>query len=269
MLRRTGPNGHLQRAKFGIGTGITPPSIFDLCKPRDDVASGAISDSDYAANLANVLTGRASRDYIDPPTFVTNTYPDPALVPTRQVRVAAFDRQNADPANGHPMGDGVRAHTPWGEIAFQLAGKAGFEVVRCSDEQRIAPGADTIKELFGSDPVLVVLDELGEYLRRVQNMGGRDQLVVFLKALLIAIEGTVHAAIGYTLAVRSDGKSVDAWRSMRDGFAWGAKCIPTISPPARAVGFPLSEKLISPASALADPFDRRSFELRLGVSTNN
>jgi hypothetical protein len=52
------------------------------------------------------------------------------------------------------MGDGVRAHTPWGEVAFQLAGKEGYEIVRRSDEEHVAPGADTISELFGSDPVL-------------------------------------------------------------------------------------------------------------------
>ncbi|MEI2757099.1 MAG: DUF499 domain-containing protein [Chitinophagaceae bacterium] len=144
---------------------------------------------------------------------------DPALVPNRPVRVAAFDGENADPANGRPMGEGVRAHTPWGEIAYQLAGKAGYEIVRRSDEQRIAPGADTIKELFGSDPVLVVLDELGEYLRRVQGMGGRDQLTAFLKALLTAIESTPHAAIVYTLAVRSDGKGVDAFADENEFLA--------------------------------------------------
>jgi hypothetical protein len=48
-------------------------NIFDLCRPRDDVAKGTIADSDYAANLANVLTGRASRDYTDAPTFFTNS----------------------------------------------------------------------------------------------------------------------------------------------------------------------------------------------------
>lgn len=258
---------------------MTLPNIFDLCKPRDDVAKGTIADSDYAANLANVLTGRASRDYTDAPTFFTNTYPteglkellvnvcgrlsergesvsavfrldtsfgggkthglialihaaagmkgvsnvseflDPALVPNRTVRVAAFDGENSDPANGRLMGDGVRAHTPWGEIAYQLVGKAGYDIVRQSDEQRIAPGADTIKELFGSDPVLVVLDELGEYLRRVQGMGGRDQLAAFLKALLTAIESTPQAAIVYTLAVRSDGKGVDAFAEENEFLA--------------------------------------------------
>ena len=58
---------------------MTLLSIFELCKPRDDVAKGTISDSDYAANLANVLTGRASRDYTDAPTFFTNTYPTEGL----------------------------------------------------------------------------------------------------------------------------------------------------------------------------------------------
>lgn len=55
------------------------PTIFDLCIPRDDVVKGTIADSDYAANLANVLTGRASRDYTDAPTFFTNTYPTEGL----------------------------------------------------------------------------------------------------------------------------------------------------------------------------------------------
>src|SRR5690242_3352630 len=141
------------------------PSMFDLCQPREDVVKGTIADSDYAANLANVLTGRASRDYTDPATFFTNTYPteglkellanvcgrlsgngesvsavfrldtsfgggkthglialvhaaggmtnvaniseflDPTLVPKQTVRIAAFDGENSDPANGRPMGD--------------------------------------------------------------------------------------------------------------------------------------------------------------------
>ena len=41
------------------------------------------------------------------------------------------------------MGDGVLAYTPWGEMAYALAGRAGYERVRPSDEQRSAPGAET------------------------------------------------------------------------------------------------------------------------------
>ena len=140
-------------------------------------------------------------------------------VPTGNVRIAAFDGEDADPANGRPMGNGIRAHTPWGEIAYQLAGPAGYEIVRRSDEERIAPGADTLAELFGSDPVLIVLDEMSDYLRRVQHMGGKDQLTAFLKALFTAAEGNPRAAVVYTLAVRSDGKAVDAFAEENEFLA--------------------------------------------------
>lgn len=254
-------------------------SVFDLCQPRSDVVSGGLSESDYAASLASVLSGHASKDYSDAGTFFTNTFPteglkellanvcgrlsgkgastsavfrldtsfgggkthglialvhaasgmkgvsdiseflSPNLLPSGRVRIAAFDGENCDPANGRPMGDGVRAFTPWGEIAYQLAGKAGYEIVRKSDEQPMAPGAQTIAELFGGEPVLIVLDELGEYLRRVKSMGGRDQLTGFLKSLTRAVEDSPGAALVYTLAVRQDGKGVDAFAEENEFIA--------------------------------------------------
>ena len=255
------------------------PTVFDLCTPRDDVLDGTITDSDFAANLARVLRGDATPDYLDPKRFFANTYPteglkdllanvcgrlsgkrsslsavfrldtsfgggkthglialvhaargmpgvsnvaefvDPAIVPGGAVRIAAFDGENADAANGRPMGDGIRAFTPWGEIAYQLTGKAGYEILRKSDQEKVAPGTDTIRELFGNDPTLVVLDELGEYLRKVQHTNGRDQLTAFMKALLTAIETSPRAAVVYTLAVQTDGKSVDAFAAENEFLA--------------------------------------------------
>ena len=65
---------------------------------------------------------------------------DPGLLPVGPVRVAAFDGENADPMNGRALDGGVLAYTPWGEIAHALAGKPGYERVRRSDEERVAPG---------------------------------------------------------------------------------------------------------------------------------
>ena len=70
------------------------------------------------------------------------------------------------------MKDGVLAHTPWGEIACALAGREGYERVRASDESRTAPGAETLRELFGGEPTLILLDELSVYLRKVRETGG-------------------------------------------------------------------------------------------------
>jgi len=120
---------------------------------------------------------------------------DPSILPKGPVRIAAFDGENADPANGRTMGDGVLAFTPWGEIAYALAGKDGYARVRKSDESRIAPGAETLRELFGGEPTLILLDELSVYLRKVRNLeDARDQLTAFLTSLFKAVESAPNAA---------------------------------------------------------------------------
>jgi hypothetical protein len=141
---------------------------------------------------------------------------EPSLLPAGDVRIAAFDGENADPLNGRAMGDGVRAFTPWGEIAHGLAGAAGYERVRASDEGRVAPGADTIRELFGSAPTLILLDELAIYLRKVMQSphlaASAGQLSAFLTGLFKAVESAPNAALVYTLAVGKDGRALDAYR---------------------------------------------------------
>ncbi|QRM31085.1 ATP-binding protein [Microvirga sp. VF16] len=136
----------------------------------------------------------------------------PELLPREEVRVAAFDGENADPANGRRMGDGVLAYTPWGEIAYALAGKEGYERVRASDEEGMAPGAETLAELFADRPALILLDELSIYLRKIQGRSGaRDQLTAFLTSLFKAVESSPRAALVYTLAVGKDGRASDAY----------------------------------------------------------
>jgi hypothetical protein len=63
---------------------------------------------------------------------------DPALVPTGEVRIAAFDGENADPANGRRMGDDVLAFTPWGEIAYALTSRPQ----RLRAAEKVRPGGD-------------------------------------------------------------------------------------------------------------------------------
>ena len=256
----------LNRAKT-----LTIPTIFETCQPRSDVLQGSVTEADFAADLAQVITGRGSQEYLEPARFFSNTYPtrglkdllahvcqrltgaggaaaifrldtsygggkthglialchaargmedvanaaefvDPALVPSGPVRIAAFDGENADPANGRAMGDGILACTPWGEIAYALAGTAGYERVRNSDEKRIAPGAETLRELFGGEPTLILLDELSVYLRKVSALeGARDQLTAFLTSLFKAVEGAQNAALVYTLAIGKDGRATDAY----------------------------------------------------------
>ena len=137
---------------------------------------------------------------------------EPGLLPAGPVRIAAFDGENADPANGRTMGDGVLARTPWGEIAYALAGPAGYERVRRSDEEGMAPGAETLAELFGGEPTLILLDELAVYLRKVWHAdAATNQLTAFLTSLFKAVESAPNAALVYTLAIGRDGRATDAY----------------------------------------------------------
>ena len=157
--------------------------------------------------IALVHAARGMQGVTNPAEFL-----DPPLIPVTEVKIAAFDGENADPANGRRMGPEVLAYTPWGELAYALAGNAGYQRLRKSDEEGIAPGAETIAELFGDQPALILLDELSVYLRKVRNRpGARDQLTAFLTSLFKAVEASPRATLVYTLAVGKDGKSGDAY----------------------------------------------------------
>ncbi|MEI7635126.1 MAG: DUF499 domain-containing protein, partial [bacterium] len=131
---------------------------------------------------------------------------DPKLLPKGDVRVAAFDGDNADPANGFRLEDDLFAFTPWGQLAYELAGRDGYERVRRSDETRSAPGAATLKELFGGKPTLIVLDEVAVYLRKAEQAapGSSAQFPSYVRALIKAVTETPKAALVYTLALGKD-----------------------------------------------------------------
>lgn len=156
--------------------------------------------------IALVHAARGMGGVKNPAEFI-----DRAIIPTVRVNVAAFDGENADPANGRRMGN-VLAFTPWGEIAYALRGREGYERLQRSDQEGIAPGAETIAELFGDQPALILLDELSVYLRKIRNRpNARDQLTAFLTALFKAVESTPRAALVYTLAIGKDGRASDAY----------------------------------------------------------
>jgi hypothetical protein len=261
-----------------------PGSIFELCEPRRDVVEGRLDDASLAADLAQVLAGKAPPIYGQPSLFFANTYPtrglrellravsarlsgrdeeigavfrlhthfgggkthglialvhavrgmegvteasdflDPSLLPGEPVRVAAFDGENADPTNGRRLEPDLLAFTPWGELAWALRGREGYERVRESDRQRVAPGAETLAELLAPGPALVLIDELAVYLRKAEALpqgakAAAAQLAAFLTALVKAVESTPRTAAVLTLAVGREGKAADAYREEHEALA--------------------------------------------------
>ncbi len=137
----------------------------------------------------------------------------PAFLPKGSVRIAALDGENSDPANGRRFADGAKAYTLWGELAHELAGRDGYELVRKSDEQAVAPGAETLRKLFGDDPTLIILDEISVYLRKAEQArpGSAKQFAAFVHGLIKAVDSSPKAALVLTLALGKEGNATDAY----------------------------------------------------------
>jgi predicted AAA+ superfamily ATPase len=92
------------------------------------------------------------------------------------------------PGNPSTKEDGTVIRTIWGEIAWQLGGKAGYEMVRADDEKATNPG-DKMKELFNKfSPCLILIDEWVAYARQLHEgsvlpAGTFDTQFTFAQAL--------------------------------------------------------------------------------------
>lgn len=90
--------------------------------------------------------------------------------------------------------------TPWGEIAFQLAGEQGFQIVKEHDAKLIAPGGDVIRALLPRDrPCLILMDELMNYASRFRKQGLSDQLYNFIQNLSMVASGLPNVVVAISI----------------------------------------------------------------------
>lgn len=102
--------------------------------------------------------------------------------------VAVFVGTEFDAITGRG-GDGEPTrNTPWGEIAWQLGKTRAdkerlFAAVAQHDDKRIAPAGDVIRQMLPEGPVLILMDELLNYVSTGRKIGMRDQFFNFLQNL--------------------------------------------------------------------------------------
>ena len=118
--------------------------------------------------------------------------------------IAVFTNTTNDAANGRMTIDEIHIQTIWGELAYQLGGKAAYEIVRKNDEQLISPAGLFKQVLEKSKPALILIDELADYCvkasaRKVGNSTLADQTISFMQELTEAIAGTNNCVAIITL----------------------------------------------------------------------
>jgi hypothetical protein len=133
------------------------------------------------------------------------------LPPPGTVRIAGIVGSDLDPTGGL-LHQTVTTYTLWGEVAYQLGGTAGYQLVAESDRQtKAAPGTALLDQLVGDQPTLILVDEVARYLRAagaVPTATGHgtlaDQTVAFLMSLLEFATSRERVVVVLTLADAAD-----------------------------------------------------------------
>lgn len=75
------------------------------------------------------------------------------------------------PGNPVVKPDGTVVHTLWGEMAWQLGGKAAYAKIKADDERATSPG-DRMRDLFNEHaPCMILVDEWVAYARQLHDQG--------------------------------------------------------------------------------------------------
>jgi hypothetical protein len=112
-------------------------------------------------------------------------------------KTAVFVGTEFDSIKGRGGEDGTPLRkTPWAEIAYQLSGVDGFNVVREHEKNMQAPAGEVIQNFIPKDePCLILIDELMNYISRNRRSGLSSQLYTFIHNLSEKARGNEKMAL--------------------------------------------------------------------------
>lgn len=117
--------------------------------------------------------------------------------------------------------DAPATKTMWGELAYQLFGREGYEFLRENDENRTPPGSNKLERLFErhSNPSLILIDEIAAYLEQAAAVEVGDstlakQTNTFLMSLLSATQNTDRVTVVLSIADTAFADQADDVRGL-------------------------------------------------------
>ncbi len=117
-----------------------------------------------------------------------------------KANIAVLDGVKVSPSQPKKRGKiGIR--TLWGELAWQLGGEAGYEMVKDADAAGTSPGKETLTALIRQyAPCVILIDELVAYIRQFEEghsyTGGTfDSNLTFIQALTEAMKAVPNATL--------------------------------------------------------------------------
>lgn len=133
----------------------------------------------------------------------------PAGLGLLQPQLSVINGEHFNPVEGRTS-DGVTRYTFWGEIAYQIGGRAGYEQFRANDESRVSPGKEKLRDFLAAhQPVILLFDEILEYVNRALDVQVKvetgvslgTQTFSFFQELSDAVSALPNAMLVVTLPV--------------------------------------------------------------------
>lgn len=117
-----------------------------------------------------------------------------------RVHRAVLVGDRISPADVHEKPDGTVVRTLWGELAWQLGGRDGYEMVREADERATSPGGSLLFLFQRFSPCLILIDEWAAYACQLRGnsplpSGDFDAHLAFAHALAHCVRRTGNALL--------------------------------------------------------------------------
>jgi hypothetical protein len=184
VQRLNGSGGYpVIQTKTGFGGGKTHSliALYHLVRHAHiliDPPSG--SDSNTSREIRNILDEAGFTEH-----------------PSRLGEIAVLDGTHLSPTDQKKTDSGDPLNTLWGEMAYQIGGQQGYEIVGEAARTGIAPGQAQLDALFEHvGPCVVLIDELVAYWR---NDVDSERVFTFLQALTQSVSASKDAALVVTL----------------------------------------------------------------------
>ena len=171
------------QTKTGFGGGKTHSliALFHLVRHADiliDTPSG--SDTSTNREITSIFAEAGFTDH-----------------PSGLGEIAVLDGTHMSPTDPKVTESGDPLNTLWGEMAYQLAGQQGYDIVGEAARQGVAPGQAQLDALFAHvGPCVILIDELVAYWR---NAVDSDSVFTFLQALTQSVSASDNVALVVTL----------------------------------------------------------------------
>lgn len=157
--------------------------------------------------LFHATSGRVSPELLQ--AYLDENWPLPQV---GQVDIAGVVGSDLDAtASIFHVADNIKTYTLWGELAYQLGGRAGYALAQESDQQKVAPGTGLFERIIGNRPTLIMIDEIARHLRAAvatptatgkSNLA--EQTVAFLMSLMEFVASQKQVVLVLTMAGQED-----------------------------------------------------------------